>query len=231
MRVLSGRYGGVELIGGGGGEPYHVVMSDGQATPAESAARRPYPKGVARRQQIIERAIEEFAEHGVDGTSLRSLGQAIGVSHATLRHYFASRDALLVEVYRAHEEADADVAEESGRGAVDLIDDSAGRNRSIPGLVRLYATLSTDALQEDHPTSEDFIRERFQQLREDLAGRIRQGQSEGRIAVDLNSIDAAALVIAASDGLQIQWLLAPETVDVQRSLALLERILPDPPLD
>ena len=34
----------------------------------------------------------------------------------------------------------------------------------------------------------------------------------------------AALVIAASDGLQIQWLLEPE-VDIAKSLELLERIL------
>ena len=39
-------------------------------------------------------------------------------------------------------------------------------------------------------------------------------------------MDAAALVIAASDGLQIQWLLDPDAVDVGRSLALLDRLLP-----
>ena len=32
-------------------------------------------------------------------------------------------------------------------------------------------------------------------------------------------LDAAALVIAASDGLQIQWLLDPDAVDVGRSLS------------
>jgi AcrR family transcriptional regulator len=202
-------------------------VSDGRA---ESAARRPYPKGVARRRQIIERAITEFASNGVDGTSLRRLGQAIGVSHATLRHYFASRDELLVEVYRSHEE-NTDAEDTTGRGAVDVIDDSADRNRSIPGLVRLYATLSADALQEDHGTSADFVRERFQRLRTDLAARIRQGQTDGHIASDVDPVDAAALVIAASDGMQIQWLLAPDTVDVQRSLSLLERILPNSPQD
>jgi AcrR family transcriptional regulator len=199
-------------------------MSDGHAEPA---ARRPYPKGIARRRQIIERAITEFAENGVDGTSLRRLGDAIGVSHATLRHYFVSRDELLVEVYRSHEE-NADVEDTPDQGAVDVINDSAGRNRSIPGLVRLYATLTTDALQEDHSTSAEFIRERFQQLRGDLATRIRQGQTDGHIASNIDPVDAAALIIAASDGLQIQWLLAPDTVDVQRSLSLLERMLPNP---
>jgi hypothetical protein len=42
-------------------------------------------------------------------------------------------------------------------------------------------------------------------------------------------MDAAALVIAASDGLQIQWLLDPDAVDVGRSLAILDRLLPRAP--
>jgi hypothetical protein len=103
---------------------------------------------------------------------------------------------------------------------------SADRNRSIPGLVRLYATLSTDALQQGHPASEAFIRERFAGLRDALAELIREGQASGRIAADIDATDAAALVIAASDGLQVQWLLDPDAVDVGRSLKLLARILP-----
>jgi AcrR family transcriptional regulator len=199
---------------------------DDERTPENPSGRRPYPKGVARRRQIIESALTEFAAHGVDGTSLRSLGDAIGVSHGTLRHYFASRDELLVEVYRAHEASDVtDVSDDDG--AVDVIADSANRNRTIPGLVRLYATLTTDALQEDHVLSEAFIRARFEALRDELATRIRRSQAAGRTAADLDPVDAAALVIAASDGLQIQWLLAPESVDVRRSLAILERILPN----
>ena len=50
------------------------------------------PKGVARRQEILDRAIEVFRERGAHGTSLRKIAEAIGVSHAALLHYFDSRD-------------------------------------------------------------------------------------------------------------------------------------------
>jgi hypothetical protein len=40
---------------------------------------------------------------------------------------------------------------------------------------------------------------------------------------DIDSLDAAAPVIAASDGLQIQWLIDPGAVDVGRALSILER--------
>jgi AcrR family transcriptional regulator len=192
--------------------------------------RRSYPKGVRRRQQILESAIAQFAQRGVDRASLRTVGEAIGVSHAALRHYFSSRDELLVEVYRTHEDSaarDASPAASPGEGsAVGVIIEAAKRNRSIPGLVELYAALTTDALQEQHAVTREFVRDRFRWLRELLAARIESGQQAGRIAADIDPLAAAALVIAASDGLQVQWLLDPDSVDVSRSLSILERLLP-----
>jgi AcrR family transcriptional regulator len=197
-----------------------------------------YRKAPERRAQILASAIGLFAERGV-GASLRAIGEAIGVSHAALRYYFASRDELLVEVYRTHE---ATVRESTARdrtapetdpapdrvSAVAMMERSAERNRSVPGLVELYATLTTDALQgREHPAAREFVRERFRRVRADLAARVRAGQAAGAIAPDIDPDDAAALVAAASDGLQLQWLLDPEAVDVRRSLALLERLLPE----
>jgi AcrR family transcriptional regulator len=191
--------------------------------------RRSYPKGTRRRQQILESAIALFAQRGVDSASLRTVGEAIGVSHAALRHYFSSRDELLVEVYRTHEAVALDEAPSASTSAVGVVVEAAERNRSIPGLVELYATLTTDALQERHAVTREFVRARFRLLRETLAARIESGQRAGRIAAGIDPLDAAALVIAASDGLQIQWLLEPGDVDVGRSLSLLERLLPQDP--
>ena len=192
-------------------------------------ARRSYPKGGRRRQQILDSAIALLAQRGVDRASLRTVGEAIGVSHAALRHYFSSRDELLVEAYRTHEARAAAETPATDESAVGLIVEAAERNRSIPGLVELYATLTTDALQEQHAATREFVRGRFRSLRADLASRIESGQRAGHIAAGIEPRDAAALVIAASDGLQIQWLLDPDAVDVGRSLALLERLLPPAP--
>ena len=196
---------------------------------AGQAGRRSYPKGVRRRQQILQSAITLFAQRGVDSASLRTVGEAIGVSHAALRHYFSSRDDLLVEVYRTHEALAVEDASSADESAVGVMAEAAERNRSIPGLVELYATLTTDALQERHAVTREFVRDRFRLLRETLAARIESGQQAGRMAADIDSQDAAALVIAASDGLQIQWLLDPDVVDVGRSLSILERLLPGEP--
>ncbi|GAA1709579.1 TetR/AcrR family transcriptional regulator [Streptomyces yatensis] len=199
------------------------MEQDGDA----AARRRSYRKGPERRAQIIARAIELFAAQGV-GASLRAIGDSIGVSHAALRYYFATRDDLLLEVYRAHEAGGNAKPTPEEVSAVVVMEQSAEENRAIPGLVELYATLTTDALQaQAHPRTREFVQARFARLRADLAERIRVGQRAGAIAVDIDAEDAASLVIAASDGLQLQWLLDPDAVDVRRSLRLLERLLPD----
>jgi AcrR family transcriptional regulator len=187
---------------------------------------RSYPKGVRRRQQILDSAIALFAQRGVDRASLRTVGDAIGVSHTALRHYFASRDELLVEAYRTHEGRAASDAPAASESAVGVMIEAAERNRLIPGLVELYAALTTDALQEQHAVTREFVRGRFRSLRKLLAARVETGQQAGRIAADIDPADAAALIIAASDGLQVQWLLDPGAVDVGRSLSILERLFP-----
>jgi AcrR family transcriptional regulator len=212
--------------------------------PAGTPGRRSYPKGVRRRQQILDSVIALLAQRGVDRASLRTVGEAIGVSHTALRHYFSSRDELLVEAYRTHEARAAGDGPAADSSAVSVIIEAAERNRSIPGLVELYATLTTDALQEQHALTREFVRDRFRSLREALAERIAEGQPSA-VGADgtagggageqrgggagIDPMDAAALVIAASDGLQIQWLLDPDAVDVGRSLAILDRLLPRTP--
>ena len=195
---------------------------------AETPAARPrgsYPKGVARRQQILDRAIEVFAARGAAGTSLRSIAEEIGVSHAALTHYFRSREHLLVEVYREAERQVGETApHEPDMSAVEIMTASAERNRTIPGLVQLYSTLVAAALEEGHSDAREFASERFARIRSELADRVRRNQAAGSIRRDVDPETAASLVIAASDGLQTQWLLDP-AVGHTAGLELLDRLL------
>ena len=180
-----------------------------------------YAKGVARRQQILDRAIEVFAVKGAEGTSLRAIAETIGVSHAALLHYFGSREELLVEVLRERERRHP--AAPHGE-VVGIMVRAAERNVTIPGFVALYTTLLAGSLEADKKYSREFFSARFARLRATLVDRIRAGQEAGTMRGDVDAEAMAALVIAASDGLQTQWLLAPE-VDIAKSLLLLERIL------
>ncbi|BDZ47835.1 TetR family transcriptional regulator [Frondihabitans sucicola] len=190
----------------------------------DTGRRGPYPKGVQRRQQILDRALAVFNERGFEGTSLRALGEAIGVSHAALRHYFDSRDQLLLEVLREADRRAMDFAEESGQGAVDFVLRGADYNMRIPGLMALYNTMSAHALESHDEHSRAFFVERYERVRGALAAIFEVGRKEGTIREDIPLEVAASLVIAACDGLATQWLIDP-TVDMRGAMHLLDRLL------
>ncbi|MBO0981682.1 TetR/AcrR family transcriptional regulator [Microbacterium sp. SD291] len=195
-------------------------------SPADaSRARGRYPKGIARRQEILDKAIEVFAQRGSKKTSLRAIAQEVGVTHAALTHYFGSLEELLVAVYREserrHDETDPEPPDISPATAMRI---SAEKNRSIPGMVQLYSILTANAIEDDHPAAQEFATTRFSRLRDEISAQVRDLQSSGRLRDDLDPVLVAALVIAASDGLQTQWLLDP-SVDHAGALAMLDRLL------
>ena len=195
-------------------------------TPRSSGPRGSYAKGIARRQEILDKSIEVFARRGAKKTSLRAIAQEVGVTHAALTHYFGSLEDLLVAVYREHErrsdsehpETPADVSPAL------MMRVSAEENRSIPGLIQLYSTLVATALEEEGSPAHEFASQRFGRLRIELTERVRLLQSTGQLRDDLEPSLVAALVIAASDGLQTQWLLDP-SVDHEAALEMLDNLL------
>ena len=202
-----------------------MTDESGTAPAPRPVSRGSYAKGVARRQQILDRAIEVFARRGADRTSLRAIAEEVGVTHAALRHYFGSLEELLVEVYRESErQGDLHHPDDPDATPVGVMRESAQLNREIAGLVQLYSTLVAAALEEGHPSARDFATQRFARVRENLVDRVIRSQQAGRVRADVDPEAVAALVIAASDGLQTQWLLDPAAPQDQ-SLLLLERLL------
>jgi len=195
-------------------------------SPADAArAKGRYPKGIARRQEILDKAIEVFARRGSQNTSLRAIAQEVGVTHAALTHYFGSLEELLVEVYREsqHRPSSERPLPPDATPAM-AMSISAEANREIPGLVQLYSTLVAMALEDNHPVAQKFATERFARLRAEIAEQVVRLQESGHVRGDLDPVQVAALVIAASDGLQIQWLL-DEEVNHEAALEMLDRLL------
>jgi len=182
-----------------------------------------YPKGIARRQEILDKAIEVFARRGAQKTSLRAIAQEVGVTHAALSHYFGSLEELLVEVYSGSQRLSSAETPADATPALSM-KLSAEANREIPGHVQLYSTLVAMALEDGHPAAQNWATDRFARLREEIAGQVTQMQASGHLRADLDPVLVAALVIAASDGLQTQWLL-DETVEHEAALDMLDRLL------
>lgn len=195
------------------------------SAPEPARARGSYAKGVARRQEILDRAIEVFAQRGGARTSLRAIAQEVGVTHAALTHYFGSLDELLVAVYDESSKRPGDGGHPpSDERPAEMMRRSAEENREIPGMVQLYSTLVANAVDGTHPAVQGFVTARFADLRARLTQRVRAEQAAGTLRADVDPELAAALVIAASDGLQTQWLL-DASVDHEAALRLLDQLL------
>lgn len=58
-----------------------------------------------KRQAILERSAQVFAQYGVDRASMAEVARQCGVSKALLYHYYDSKEALLFDIVRSHLEA------------------------------------------------------------------------------------------------------------------------------
>jgi len=191
-----------------------------------SKPRGQYAKGAERREQIIQTATDVFATEGFEGTALKRVAELVGVREATLFHYFRGKQELLTAVLaeRDRRSLAAMGAEEAGLA---LMVRSAERNRSEPGLTTLYAVASATANDPGHD-SHGYFKERYGEVVDVLAADIERRQSAGQARSDLPAGDLARLVVAVSDGLQLQWLY-DKGVDVADGLREFIDVLLKPP--
>ncbi|WP_434968683.1 TetR/AcrR family transcriptional regulator [Microbacterium sp. bgisy207] len=175
------------------------------------AQRGSYAKGVAKREEILERALDVIATEGYSGASVKRIAEAVGLSQAGLLHYFDSKEELFTEVLRKRDEHDAqhfgvlpDVAETDSEKARAGFVRVIRHNADVPGLVELFSRLAVEAAHPDHPAHAYFV-ERGTALREAFAL---------TPAPETLSPDVFARILqAVADGLQLQWLLDP-TIDM-----------------
>jgi len=193
---------------------------------AERKARGPYRKGVERRAQILQTALEVFAEHGERGSSLKEIAERLGMSQAGLLHYFGSREELFVAVLAERDAQDTGATRDSVATAGEAVARTAEHNTKTPGLVELFVTLSAAAIDPAHPAHAYFT-ERYTDLEGTVTEGLRQGQEQGKVRTDADARQLARLLLAVADGLQIRWLLNRE-VDMTAAIEVFNQLCAPP---
>ncbi|MEU0570523.1 TetR/AcrR family transcriptional regulator [Nonomuraea sp. NPDC005983] len=169
----------------------------------------------SRREEILLAALDVFAERGYTGASIASIAERVGLSQQGLLHYFPSKDRLLAEVLRLRDERNLDVLVLPGEGGAITLDTVAALveyNAQRRGIVQSFTVLSAESVIEDHP-AKDFFRERYGTSRAWMAEVIRAELGD-ELPAGLTPEQAAPLMFAVMDGLQLQWLLAPDEIDM-----------------
>lgn len=174
--------------------------------------RGPYPKGVRRRKQIVEAAARIFAQYGYTGGSLRHIASDVGVTSATLINHFGDKEGLLIAVLEYWQE-ESSVERATGKGlayfqALPGLMEYHTRHR---GLVELFLTLATEASNPSHP-ARPFIVKRYESTMREFSYHLGKACDKGEVLPhDDAQIEAEARgLMAAMDGIELQWLLNPE---------------------
>src|SRR5882757_5851742 len=173
------------------------------------AKRGPYAKGVARRGQILAAALEAYASSGAQGPSLRSIADSVGLTEAGVLHYFDSKDELLVEVLAARDRADMERFDLRTADGVWALFEHAAKT---PGLVKLLVDMTAASSSPDHP-AHAFMQQRVASIL-DLVGRLLGDGDPWK----------ARVLLAAAEGLQVQWLRDP-SIDMVADLKRLYEAL------
>jgi AcrR family transcriptional regulator len=188
--------------------------------PSPSPRRAGRPRGSTggqTRSQALTAAMELFAETGFRGTSLQRVAEQVGLSQAGLLHHFGSKNQLLADVLQRRDDLDAAyLSQGEVPGGWQVFEDFievVRRNTTTPGLVRLYVTLSGEAVDPDHP-GHAWLAGHYQAVVSRLAQALRAGIADGTVRPETPCETVARSVTALMDGLQLQWLMDPESVDM-----------------
>jgi AcrR family transcriptional regulator len=165
-----------------------------------------------RRDDILRGAFDLFAERGYRGTSLAAVAERAGLTQQGLLHYFPNKETLLVEVLQLSDELDMGRLFAGRTAALDQLAELVAYNVTRPGVIRSLTVLTAESLTDDHPARAYFV-ERYANLRRGAARSLR-AELDGRLPDGLPADQASALLIAVIEGLQLQWLLQPDEIDM-----------------
>lgn len=164
-------------------------------------------------------AIDFFARHGYQGTSIERIAQASGVTKGALYYYFRDKEDLLFEAVKDRiQQFERRVA-----GGVSSLADPALCFREIArvcvriatkdNLRRFIITLMVEALDTYPALSEEFrgIMRRFRRF---LAEIILSGQQAGKLRSDVDAQLAAQVFAAGVMGIELQHYQDPVRVEI-----------------
>nr|WSZ17493.1 TetR/AcrR family transcriptional regulator [Streptomyces canus] len=162
-----------------------------------------------RRAEIVRAALEVIAERGYRGASLAAVAERVGLTQQGLLHHFPTKDALLVAVLAERDKWDA---VPNGSWRVDLLASLVEYNAMRPGIIQTFSALLGESVTEGHPAREYFT-DRYTRVRASMTVALRTEYGD-RLPNGLSPERTAPLLVAVMDGLQYQWLLDPESVDM-----------------
>lgn len=175
------------------------------------------PATLAKREQILKAAVEIFGNKGSTNGTLADVAEQVGITHAGVLHHFGSKQKLLLEVLAYRDQTDvAELAEKHIPDGPELflhLVRTAFANEKRPGIVQAYTVLSAESVTDDHP-ARHFFEDRYTTLRREVTAAFHELCAQEGVRDPDTIAAAASAILAVMDGLQLQWLLHPEVIEL-----------------
>ncbi|PJK18414.1 TetR/AcrR family transcriptional regulator [Mycolicibacterium goodii] len=170
---------------------------------------------------LLAAASELFVEKGYQQTTFADVAERSGISRGSIPWHFGSKEGLLVAVLEQASEALLIATGEQGEPA--SVSDYIGRAKG-PAIVRtslLFVALYTEAVRPESP-----IHHRYVALHDQLRGLVKAWVDQTvELPNAVSSDDLAAILVGAAIGIHLQYTMAPDKVDLDRTIDSLAQLL------
>src|SRR5215813_13828832 len=190
---------------------------------APRRGRAPKASAEAPRRQMLAAAIDCFARHGYQGTSIDRIAREVGVTKGALYYHFRDKEELLfaavTERVGEFERAVLRDVEQTKDAFATLrgVLDSCFFHATVSNHRRFIITLMIEALDTNPRLSKEF-RRILRGMRSFLADVVRRGQDEGTLRGDVDATAAAAMIAGGIMGAEIQHYQDPDEIDLRAVL-------------
>lgn len=178
---------------------------------------RTRPATRLKRTEILKAAVEIFGNKGSANGTLADVAEQVGMTHAGVLHHFGSKQNLLLEVLAYRDQTDVqDLVEKHIPGGPELflhLVRTAFANELRPGIVQAYTVLSAESITDEH-AARGYFEERYTTLRREIGEAFAELCAQEGVTEPDTVAAASAAILAVMDGLQLQWLLHPDIVEL-----------------
>lgn len=171
-----------------------------------------------KRREILLVALDVFGKKGSSKATLEEIADRVGLTRAGILHHFKSKRGLLLEAIKFRDINDLENLENKkmphGKELFRHLVDTITINVQRPGIIRTFVTLSSESVTDDNPGS-DYFSNRYDALRGEIMDALVDIAKEREVNIDLEDARrASSAIIGLMDGVQLQWLLEPEDIDL-----------------
>lgn len=175
---------------------------------------------IERTEQILQAAMTVFAQRGFHESRMDDIAEHAGVSKGTLYLYFKSKDEIIsamLEAFFAHEFENMQTLLNSGESAASTLLNIADTVVTDMNEMSDFLSIGFEfyAVAGRKESVREFLRGYYHEYRTLLVSLIQRGIDSGEFR-SINPDDIAIAIIALFEGMNLLWVVDPESLKPDR---------------